>query len=484
MDESIRIISEGPVTLQYCVPFRFKDNCFTQVNDDFASAKDRRGTACLWQETAFPMRNNTFIYDHVMSMMNVRQSENSVCRSWLLTKPVKHRYLFIDPEGAELAFTFFDIRTHLFRTGIGLLCFQIEFEKGCLQYAGQLISFQQRFKNLYRSDKTLKVSYPPSGPEGEPVRRSVRLGEIIAHLLHDNTSHAIRFFGAAEEDPVPSTALLFSYLCYDCPDRSNLREITVHMSMGYNRQRSQSQGAILSCQELADNVYFYASPGGCAVSVCPDELNSNFFVKNPPRMTYWFIFLITIYQHCSLLNFTTRICNDFPSDTQAYLQNSDWADRMQDYTTDIDTFLMKSDIAAVSHVQYHNLFYTACRKALHIEEDIGSIRSGFESLVNIQRSMQLNRQKQNWHEQELQYREEQENQEKMNLKINIIAIIFALLAFFPELGSFITRLVTLCTKGPSALDTGDYISMGLFVTAAAVSLGLLIYLMKKKPSGE
>ena len=406
MDESIRIISEGPVTLQYYVPFRFSNNCFTQLNDDFAAAKGKNGS-CLWQETAFPLRDNTFIYDHVMSMMNVRRNENSVCRCWQLNEQEKNRYLFTVPEdGTKLAFTFFDIRAHLFRTGIGILCFQIEFEKNCVQNAGQLISFQQRFKNLQRGDKALKICLPASGPEGEPVLRSVRLGETISRLLRGKTSEAIHFFGAPEEYQVPSAAMLFSYLCYDCPDRDNLREITVHMAMGYNRQRSQSRDAILSCRELADNVYFYASPGGCAVSVCPDELNSGFFVKNPPRMTYWFIFLIAVYQHWSLLNFTTRISIDFPSDTQAYLQNSDWADRMQDYTTDIDTFLMKCDLATVSHVQYHNLFYTACRKALNIEEDIRSIRSGFESLVNIQRSMQLNRQKQNWHEQEVQYREE------------------------------------------------------------------------------
>ena len=56
-------------------------------------------------------------------------------------------------------------------------------------------------------------------------------------------------------------------------------------------------------------------------------------------------------------NARNQLSAGFPSDSRAYLGNSDYADKMQDFMTDVDTFLLKNGIATVSHVHFHNYFY-------------------------------------------------------------------------------------------------------------------------------
>jgi hypothetical protein len=478
MDENIRVISSSPVRLQYYIPFRFDDNRFDTVSEAFSSA--RKDGAALWEKSRFPLGDNTFIYDHVMSLMNVRESANSVCRSWRLAVPDSRRYAFVLSKTEEFPFSFTEVYAHLFRTGIGMLGCQVMFDCRDLT-SGQLVSFQQGIRQLRYTSRNICVlrDSPETAGEGKDAKPAERehawLGGMAARLLRERTSPDIEFFGETAENRVPSAALLFSYLCYDCPDPDALREITVHMGLGYNRQRVQSRESIQSCRELTGSVYFHVAPGGCAVSVCPNDLNRHFFVEHPPTASYHFIFFIALYQHYSLLNFTMRISTDFPSDTRAYLQNSDYADRMRDYITDIDTFLMKNDLATISHIQYHNRFYAACREALHIEEDKQSLRSGFESLVNIQQSIQITRQRERWHDQ-------QEEEEKQNRRINIIAIILAVLTVFPEFGNLLNILLT---KDLKKLETSDWISIGLFLLTLGIVAVLLVLLWRTKaPEGR
>ena len=479
MDERIMLCDGAPVMLQYYFPFRFDDSLFDAHCDALASAAEDGSP--LWREEGFPVDRNTVFYEHVLSMMNVRDNPHSVCRSWKLLKPEGSRYEFRPQDGGcePIRFSLADVRVHLFRAGIGFIGYRTIMEDGAPLTSGQLIRFQNRIKKISRKDKELFVLPDDEGDGGPADRKAprdgkqVRLARVVTELLPRDLLPRIRFFGEREDFHVPQAALLFSYLCYDGADRDALKEVTVHMAMGYDLGNTRSGETIRSCNDLGRDVVYYASQNGCAISAVPNEVNRSFFVSNSPAEKYHFIFFILLYQHISLLNFSIRLFEDFPSSSRSYLGNSDYADRMQDFMTDVDTFLMKNDIATVSHEQFHNLFYETCRRAMRIEEDKQSLRSGFESLASIQRSRQLR-------DREEQEQLDQEKQEKFSHTVEYLAIILGLIEILSEVVSFIQRAHLLLTR-PSALSATDYIAMGLFLAVAFIVIFLIVKIFRLRP---
>ena len=474
MDESIVINSKSPMMLQYFVPFNFSNNRFSEICRTVTDGK-QDGSGC-WEETTFPLEDNTIIYAHVLAMMNVRKNESSVCRSWKYQPEENDRYLFVDHRSREeqvgVVFSLSDIHIHLCKTGVGFVSYQAVFENCKRLDSAILVRFQNRIKKLNFTNKQLWIlrSRSNAGSEewnNEPEsRKQVMLGKKILELIPAGLRPEIQFIGTGKDDPVPPASLLFSYVCYNCEDRDRLKETTVHMAMGFDLRNRQSKETNQSCHELANDVFYYVAQGGCAISVISNAENEYFFVKNSPAAKYSFVLFLLLYQHCSLLNFTMRLYTDFPSDSQSYLGSSAYAEKMQDFLTDVDTFLMKSDLSTVSHIQSYNLFYTACRKALNIEEDKQSLRSGFESLSSIQRSkLALDR--------EAQVQAEQENQEKFNHMVEYLAIILGLIECLSEGTNFIHR-VHLLIRHPSELGATDYIGMALFLAVLVVVVILFI----------
>ena len=418
MYETIRVNESKTPYLQYFVPFRFDESRFGSINQEFRSAtrEGARQTLNVWEEKPFPCTTDG-IYDHVLTTMNIWENKNSICRSWKYAKPNKIEFVYTDTEYGDVRFNVTDIYIHLFRTGVGFLSYEISIGKKIKPDPGFFIRFQARAKELARKDADLfRISKSvPETREGSRITEEkipVIAGETIAVFLRE-TSGKIAFFHTKDQDDYPHKAILFSYLVYQDPKpenesaqpkesisvpdnpavRKDLQGITMHMAMGYDQKHILSEADIDSCPELAGNVFYYASQNGCAISAFPNELNRPFFVDNTPTAKYSFIFFFVLYQHYSLRNYTMRVSNDFPSNSRVYRKKTRHADKMQDYTTNIDTFLMKSDLATISTVQYNNLYYEKCREALNIEKDIRSLRSGFESLGNIQQSMRTSQQR-------------------------------------------------------------------------------------------
>ena len=478
MDESVVINSKSPIMLQYFVPFRFDNNRFSELSRA-VTAVCRDESAC-WEETLFPLEDNTILYEHVLAMMNVRENPSSVCRSWKYTRTEHDRYLFVDhrsrDEQVGAVFFLSDIYIHLCKTGVGFLAYQASFENSKRLDSAMLIRFQNRIKKLNITNKQLwilrdrRIAESEEWKDEPEDRKQVMLGKKLLELIPESLRPEIGFIGAGKEDPVPPAALLFSYLCYHCEDRDRLKETTVHMAMGFDPRNRQSAETNRSCHELSNDVFYYVCQGGCAISVISNAENEYFFIRNSPAARYSFVLFLLLYQHSSLLNFTMRLYTDFPSDSQSYLGNSAYADKMQDFLTDVDAFLMKSDISTVSYLQSYNVFYAACRKALNIEEDKQSLRSGFESLSSIQRSRQAV-------DRETQAQKEQDNQEKFNHMVEYLAIILGLIECLSEGTNFIHRVHLLFTDCRQ-LDATDYIGMGLFLAVLLVVVVLFFRIRK------
>ena len=340
MDENIRIVSKQPIRLYYFVPFYFDENRFDEINQAFHSSVQSNNNQ--WKKTIYPFNDyQNSIYDHVISVFNNSNDRNCLCRTWKYLPAIPCNYLIKINESESVSFSMAEIHSHLFKAGVGFLSYQLVIDNDQILTSGQLLRFQQKAKELART----KLSFVNDCSEeiDESRNQKVSLSNVIHSLLF-GTCTDISFFGNHEDCRFPRKALLFSFLCYNCENTNNLREMTVHLATGYNKQNLQTVDTITSCKSTADNILFYVSQHGCAISVHRlDESNMRFFLDNPPVQYYHLLYLFSLYQHYSLLSFSMRITRDFPSDTQAYRNNHDYADKMQDYICDLHTFLMKKE---------------------------------------------------------------------------------------------------------------------------------------------
>ena len=194
MDENLRIVSKGPVRLQYYVPFWFNENRFAAVNSSFGDAVREDGES-RWESSPFPLldRRRT-IYDHVLAMFN--DPDYGVCMNWQYLPPIEEKYLLKDKQSGNPVFSFSNVYVHLFRCGIGFLCFQLIIENDGIQTSGQLVRFQQKIRML----ESTRL-YIANAPDSRPVLA----GSLIRDLLA-GTCDGLFFFGGSGKSTMPQTA--------------------------------------------------------------------------------------------------------------------------------------------------------------------------------------------------------------------------------------------------------------------------------------
>ena len=442
----MRCLKEIPcqtVFLLYCVPFYFdakKEEAIVNAFSTIELTKFNGKTESLWSACAYPLTEkekqalNPDIFEHVQALMGVVDSPQRICRTWKYNMSdlsfadqdchvMTFRGVTTETDKAgekkrllELPFKIADVYVHVFSTGIGFFTYQIAPEG--VNDIDSLADFQCQVKELSHRNKSVRYeqliarvpfAQASSLEEAEKGRlpkgkasasivnekakmweiRAVeefRLGEWIRDILN-RTYEGFTFF-ASSGDRLPDKAVLMSYGAYDCEDQKELQYTACHMAQGYDAKYHISETTLAQCYELFDNVYCFASFEGCAVAVKPMPENGPFFLQNSPRLIYAFIFILTLYQHYSLLRFTARIAQELPSSAQVYLNDASNAERMTSLIAEINAHLMKSDIATISNIRQHNIFYSVCQDALRIADDRWSLGSGFEYLVNIQRDMQ------------------------------------------------------------------------------------------------
>lgn len=518
-----------PKVLRYFVPFYFTCGSGEAVQAFEAGEFPGSGGKKAWTPCTYPLNATPDIYRQIQTMMRVTEHGDGVCRSFRYNinhlalqkakqeEPDKAKKKSLPPltwnglRGQTVPFDLTNVYVHLFSSGIGLLVYDAV--PAGLSGPDELAGFQCGFKELCHSDKTISFTSlfsrvpvdsaeaaqaaleaaknsPPAGlPEGSVpdfrynekgrqveirYRITCRLGDLLHWILHSSCAD-IAYFSASGSG-LPDKAVLMSYVVFtDGP--ADLRAAACHLARGYDAKYRISRDDLAACQTLFDNVVCCASFEGCCIAVRPDEDNRSFFVNNPPYGVYAFIFLLTLYQHYSLLRFSDRMTNGFPSDPDLYLTGASYADDMQRLITQINTHLMKSDFSTVSHIRSHNLFYDYCKKALRIPEDTQGLTSGFDYLVRLQadqRRAQIA---------EIREREMERQKEEADLRearaehLNQLVSILTCVTF---LGDAYAIADLIFSKLQEGFASSDFIRLGILAALLALSV-LLFFAFRRRP---
>ena len=479
METGAALAGRGNVRLRCYLPFYTAEQPFAQFRQSFREQP-------LWREEPFPFRDDSRVYDHVLSLMNMRPSEHAVCCSWRYCGPLPPApgeteqlpwdLTFDDRKGLKVNFSISSIYAHVFTTCVGILSYELSVERASLgDSLERLTLFQNAIKHIggWNKERVTCRNKPD---------RPVYLGNTFSRILQ-GTNRSIRFFKADKEGSRPDQALLYSYLMYKDAGELELRQMACRMARGDAPDYMPSETMLASCRSLFDGVYYYCTLEGCAFAVRYAEGSHSSYIRDPEtiRQTFAFYHFLCLYQHYSLIFYTMKVAKELPSDTGIYLSDSSCAERMEQLIVDINTFLMKSDLATVSHLQNHNRFYADCRRALNIEADKQSLRSGFEYLENIQsgirRSEREEIRQREKEEAEKRRQEEEEQEKKRDGRLNATLFLIAVFTVIGDGYASVERMAEIFKRMTSGiLSIQDIVFLVLFVFI----LGFLCWPLVKK----
>lgn len=277
------------------------------------------------------------------------------------------------------------------------------------------------------------------------------------HYFSGVTRHPVDAYGTQGKLRLPDRALPFLYLQEDAEDHTALKQHAFFLANGYHQNYNMPEDA--NCRELLGSAFYHACRSGCAFvhhpgKNDPEFLNTGFQARF--RKEYFTLFLLAMYQHYALLNFTRRITAELSSNPRDFLCKPENAQRTDDLSLEINTFLLKSEFTSVSAIQHHDVFYAHLREQLSIEGDVSSVRNGLEALSEIQHS---NRD-----------RAETARENSIQHALVYLSVLTVASALCDSQGSIINLVEQFRALGTPGAGPGDWLSFVLTLLCWAVVL--------------
>ena len=486
------ILADKSLVLRYIIPFSYR----TDYNELF---QDMTATAS-WKPCPQPSKR-AVVFSHLFSSAYGDGSSNSMGSVWDFSHVNKLPQLVYgeSPENFPAQWRVSHAQIHLFRTGIGLLWYEIEplsWLDGLSLDA--LIQMQNRLKDCSYTKNFFSIKHRRKSRDEEasvePFDASVWLGELLNPL---GDFHYMS--GSCQKNGVecPDKALIFNYVLLQQQETitdQQLQKTAFWLANGYTQNYLPSAQALAEGIHPFEDVCLYASRSGCGYYAAVNDGNRAFFTGNfndNIRKDYFFLYLLTLYQSFSLMHFSEICSTEFPSDPTLYNESPEIGARLDALVSELNTFLMKGMHSSVSSVQHHNDFYNYLTARLMIREDIESIKIGTEALVEIQHSR---RERAEAKLREAEAEAEKQRDRRQNIALAVLSL-FSLFAVFGEIHELYWNIVKLQPVAiMQEISNGSWPLLGEVVTYAAVIgislccitvlLGSFLPKRKKKTSGH
>lgn len=498
------IVNKNAV-LRYAVPFYFESSSdITGTSDEYCVLSNKLSSdkihweADVWEET----ERDTFEY--LYRSLYYNSDECHIGSRWrynLSDKPFNFRYYPNSEKTAQpYDFCIKDMGIYLFRTNVGFLWYEITLprvsdDRNDGTDPSFLILFQNRFKELnFRHKKYFKQVFPDN------KESNLVMSDIIHEILQKISSNIHYLNGARKNDQNserPDKALIFNYILLEDENlcKEKLHKSAFLLANGYNENYHMSPDTEENMVYAFADTCWYATRGGCGYfsAIKPQEKNSFFLHTLPNRIRgdYFFMYILALYQSYSILNYLRRIMQYYPADPPKYFE-MEKDGQLNDFTAEINTFLMKGIYSSVSNVHHHNLFFQYLQKQLSIKEDIESITMGVNAMAKMQR---LHNEKK-----EALLKEERVTQEKKrDSQLNLILAVLSVLSVFSalmDIHEFVNAIQKICENQSllqvlwSLLTSGDFLIyfqiivsiaiVGLSVASVSVLVQNLLSYRKKK----
>ena len=247
-------------------------------------------------------------------------------------------------------------------------------------------------------------------------------------------------------DYAPDKALLFGFYNFSKDTmtklkKSHMEELAYHLANGYKDSYQYSGNDGTNMKRPNANVIWNATQEGVSYLCFTDESNKSAFgnIKTKYKTDYFSLYIKTLYQSYSLLQFAERIQNEIRIDNENhYIENAD--DKIYQLYGAINLFLTKNMATSVSHIHNQSEFYIYLKERLRIHEDVKSITAGLNAMDALQRERRKVQDRENERELIAKESEREEEQKRRDANIQAGVGLFAVLGI-----------------GSAALDMYEYV---------------------------
>lgn len=332
----------------------------------------------------------------------------------------------------ELNIVLKNISLYIFKNGIGFFSYDVETD---FDSADDLIIFQSTFKELaflrsfnpFFDESTPKELYCDNSKQfvtgawiddfiynlfgqvhyyPDRVRPDVLSNIDIANVSKvtesSNASNMTNSKNASFNDvnsnsrKIPDKAILFNYFVFNEQNLENgivtnekLSELAYMLTNGFNHSYDKASNCADMMYRPFNNIVWFTNSHGCGQYLTYSKKNERFFknfMLNRMFNDYFLLYIILLYQHYSLLNFSEKISCDISNDI-----NKEDIDYIQNIAEEINLFLVKCIYSSVSHIEQHNLVYKYFSRSLSIKENISGITIGLDSLNQLLRNKAMDK---------------------------------------------------------------------------------------------
>lgn len=435
------IYVDNSLVLRYVIPFSFERGYENLYNNLTVTNQ--------WNMIE-KQTNSGHVFSHLYQSVYGSCSPNSMGSTWeYLHKPRAPELRYTsDKNTSPTHWRITQTKLHIFPTNIGLLWYELTpfNKKQPEQDLDTLTIMQNRFKECSHTHLHFEQKRPRHSKEEEtvfdPFDAAIWLHDILAPLGQ------VRYFNGScmkNDRQCPSKALIFNYMLLHSDESISDRQLqkaAFRLTNGYTLKYLPSEEALQSGLHPFEDVYMYASRSGCGYYAILNESNQAFFAGNfneNIRTEYFFLYTLALYQSYSLMNFSRKSAEDYPSNPGSYNTAGEIGVQLDQFLAELNTFLMKGMYTSVSTVQHQNDFYNYVKKRLMIQEDVESIRFGTEALVEMQH-MRHERNEARQREKEAEIQNRQDRLQNMTLAV---LSLFPLFTVFRDLDELFDKLSTL-----------------------------------------
>ena len=376
------LLDKNCTVMRYVIPFAWEGSYQTQYT---ALENDQR-----WQSTPIT-KADVSLLPHMLETLHSQPAQNGIGSCWSYDFRNKRPKLQYQEPGAEpVALQIREMGIYLFYTNVGFLWYEPDLSR-CREEmdAAQLIRLQNRFKECSYTKDFFSLEQPRT-EKAEPVYAPLDLATWLAETLTPLGQLLFLNGSCRKGDRLcPGKALIFQYALFREGDRAALTDAAYHLANGYTEKYLPPESMGQTVYEPFRDVCIYASHSGCGVYALENAGNSGFYSGNFAgniRREYFAMYVLALYQSFSLMNYTRISGQRFPADPALYRGSGELREQLDQFLGELNTFLMKGFHTTVSNVQHHNEFYEYLKGRLMIREDIDSIRTGTEALVELQRA--------------------------------------------------------------------------------------------------
>lgn len=376
--------------------------------------------------------NNSDIFEYIWKQFDKSDKKTNIGDEWLWDDvnklPKKLRYNLSENE--KIYFRIKEAGLFTFRTGVNFFWYEVEFTGKENIKEEDLISFQNAFKELNRSNKVFEQCNKENNTKEseykyiEFICAKWIVNEVLTKVFKTEEGFYIRYYAEVEltgenEKKAPDKSLLYAFLpcvAADSTLKDEQYELAYFLSNGYNKKYKHKDDLKYTMYQPFENVVWNISKAGCCgIAVGTDS--GDFVVNglaNKIETSYFLLYILVLHQTYGLLHFANKIAKEMPACSQEYSDKQGALyDKIKDIQIEINSFLLRNVYTSVSHIQHHNEFYDYCIRKLDIEHDIKSVCMGLDAMEEVQRT----------YREECELRESKRKEKTISIPVRLLALL-------------------------------------------------------------